>query len=191
MAAHLDPILQLSIDALALPDITVGHRIISLGDEHALWPEEAESFAASVTKVRRASGAARIVARELLARLGYRERAVPKSTSGAPVWPEGVTGSLSHDPSVAIVAIGLSRCYRGLGIDIVEPTELLPPDWPILIATAAERCEIGGDECLGRLLFAAKEAVYKAVQPLDHVFLDHHDVEIDFATQKATVRNGR
>ena len=43
----------------------------------------------------------------------------------------------------------------------------------------------------GRLLFVAKEAVYKAVYPLDQTFLDHHDVEIDFADRKGFVRNGR
>jgi 4'-phosphopantetheinyl transferase EntD len=41
------------------------------------------------------------------------------------------------------------------------------------------------------LLFVAKEAVYKAVYPLDQRFLDHHDVEINFADRKAIVRNGR
>ena len=41
------------------------------------------------------------------------------------------------------------------------------------------------------MLFVAKEAVYKAVYPLDRMFLDHHDVEIDFANRIATVCNGR
>ena len=41
------------------------------------------------------------------------------------------------------------------------------------------------------MLFVAKEAVYKAVYPIDRMFLDHHDVEIDFATRKATVSDGR
>jgi 4'-phosphopantetheinyl transferase EntD len=41
------------------------------------------------------------------------------------------------------------------------------------------------------LLFAAKEAVYKAVYPLDQTFLDHHDVEVSLARGQAVVRNGR
>lgn len=41
------------------------------------------------------------------------------------------------------------------------------------------------------MLFVAKEAVYKAVYPLDQTFLDHHDVQISFAERKAVVRNGR
>ena len=54
-----------------------------------------------------------------------------------------------------------------------------------------ERLEIGDDPFQGRLLFAAKEAVYKAVYPLDQTFLDHHDVQINFADRNAIVRNGR
>lgn len=47
------------------------------------------------------------------------------------------------------------------------------------------------DPCQGRLLFAAKEAVYKAVYPLDQLFLDHHDVEVSLTDQRAVVCNGR
>src|SRR5215467_6546010 len=68
MIVTVDPSLQSAIDALAFPGIAIAHRLISPGDEAALLPEEAPAFAASVVKVRRASGAARIVARELLAR---------------------------------------------------------------------------------------------------------------------------
>jgi 4'-phosphopantetheinyl transferase EntD len=33
--------------------------------------------------------------------------------------------------------------------------------------------------------------VYKAVYPLDRMFLEHHDVQINLASRKAVVRNGR
>jgi len=33
--------------------------------------------------------------------------------------------------------------------------------------------------------------VYKAVYPLDRMFLEHHDVEINLAERKAIVRNAR
>jgi len=77
-----------------------------------------------------------------------------------------------------------------VGID-VEPAESLPPELLDLVATPQERLRIGDDPYQGRLLFVAKEAVYKAVYPLDQTFLDHHDVQIRFAERKAVVRNGR
>ena len=190
MTVTVDPLLQSAIDALAFPGVLIGHRLISPGDENALLRDEVTAFATSVVKVRRASGAARIVARQLLARLGYPECPIPRATSGAPVWPGDVVGSLAHDARVAVAAVAASRDVGALGIDI-EPAECLPSELLDLVATPQERLEIGNDPFQGRLLFAAKEAVYKAVYPLDRMFLEHHDVQINLASRKAVVRNGR
>jgi 4'-phosphopantetheinyl transferase EntD len=190
MTVVTDFSLQSAIDALSLPGILIGHRLISPGDEHALMPEEAQAFTSSVVEVRRASGAARIVARQLLAQLGHARCALPRSPSGAPIWPAGIIGSLTHDSRVALAAIGMGRDIRALGID-VEPAESLPAELLDLVATPQERLKIGDDAYGGRLLFTAKEAVYKAVFPLDRTFLDHHDVEISLADRRAVVRNGR
>jgi len=190
MAAPADLSLQSAIERLALPGIMIGHRLISATDESALMPEEARAFAASVAKARRSSGAARIVARELLCRAGCEPCAVPKASSGAPIWPTGFVGSLAHDARVAVAAVALRRDFAGIGIDI-EPAETLPVELVELVATASERYLLDAYPYGGRLLFAAKEAVYKAVAALDGVFLDHHDVEVDIADLSATVRNGR
>lgn len=190
MTVTVDPLLQSAIDALAFPGVLIGHRLISPGDENALLRDEAAAFATSVVKVRRASGAARIVARQLLARLGHPECPIPRAASGAPVWPGDVVGSLAHDARVAVAAVAASRDVGALGID-VEPAECLPSELLDLVATPQERLEIGDDPLQGRLLFAAKEAVYKAVYPLDRMFLEHHDVQINLASRKAVVRNGR
>ena len=189
-AAAKDPVLARSIEALAVPGILVDHRLIQPGDELALLPVELAAFAASVIKVRQASGAARLAARALLQQLGHVDQAVPKADTGAPIWPEGIVGSLAHDARVAVAAIARRRDVRSLGID-VEPAQPLDPDLVDLVATAGERRRIADDPYRGRLLFAVKEAVYKAVHPLDAVFLEHHDVEVDLASQIATVRGGR
>ena len=186
-----DPALKRAIDAIAVPGILVEHRLIASGDEFALLAEESGAFVDSVTKVRRASGAARIVARELLDRLGAPPCAIPRSASGAPVWPNAVTGSLAHDAEVAIAAVALQREVLSVGVD-VEPAAALEPELLPLVATANERRFLLQDAPRqGRLLFAVKEAVYKAVYPLDGIFLDHHDVEVNFASCTARVRNDR
>jgi 4'-phosphopantetheinyl transferase EntD len=97
MSADFHPSLQTAIDALSLPGILIGYREISSGDEHALMSEEVAAFATSVVAVRRASGAMRIVARQLLGQIGLAGCVLPKGSSGAPIWPNGVLGSLSHD----------------------------------------------------------------------------------------------
>ena len=190
MPVTADPRLQSAMDALALPGVAIGHRLIALGDENALRAEEVRGISESVVERRRASGAARIVARELLQRLGHADCQLPRAASGAPVWPAGVIGSLAHDRRVAVAAVADRRRIDALGIDI-EPAESLPMDLLDIIATPDERPRLGDNPIYWRLLFAAKEAVYKAVYPLDRKFLEHHDVQIDFSRRKGTVRNGR
>jgi 4'-phosphopantetheinyl transferase EntD len=179
-----------AIEAMSVPGILVDHRLIAVGDELALLPAEVAAFAGSVLKVRRASGAARIVARMLLSRFGREPYAIPKSTAGMPVWPNGIVGSLAHDTKVAIAAMAAQPEFQSVGIDI-EPAEPLAPDLLGIVATAKERDRIEDDPFRGRLLFSIKEAIYKAVYPLDRTFLDHHDVEVSLADGTAVVRNGR
>src|SRR5262249_38730085 len=85
----------------------------------------------------RCGGAARIVARQLLKRLGQPECAIPRTSGGASAWPAGVVGSLAHDSRVAVAAVGLSRDVGAVGID-VEPAESLPPELLDLVAAPQE-----------------------------------------------------
>jgi 4'-phosphopantetheinyl transferase EntD len=184
------PALDAAIAAVSISGILIGHRLITVGDECALRPDEFRAFASSVMKVQRASGAARIVARHLLAQLAAPDCSIVKSRSGAPVWPSGIVGSLAHDADVAVAAIARQQEFSGVGIDI-EPAVALDRDLVGLIATDSERAAIQDDPLLARVLFAVKEAVYKAVYPLDGQFLNHHDVDADLVHSIARVRNGR
>ncbi len=177
-------------EAIAEPSILIGHRVIATGDEAALLPEEAVYFQRAIPEVRRQSGAARLVARELLSRWGYQETAILKTASGAPVWPRGVAGSLAHGGQAALAAVARKADYFALGIDI-EPAEALPDNLADMIATPVERSRYGPAFLRGRQLFAAKEAVYKAIYPLDGCFLDFHDIEVDLAAQTARASYGR
>ena len=179
-----------ALRALAPPGVLIDHRLITPGDEHALLAEESAAFSRRAEQVRRASGAARIVARSLLEQLGHSGAALPKSPSGAPIWPRGIIGSLAHDATVAVAAVAPREKLTGIGIDI-EPAEALPPEVLELVLTSRERASLVNDPCAGRLFFVAKEAVYKAVFPLDYRFLDHHDIEIDLTRHSAHVSNGR
>lgn len=186
----IDPSLAHLIDALAPPGLLIGHRVIAPGDELALRDDEAASMTSVGIERRRASGAGRRLARGLMAQLGYGGSPIPRSASGAPVWPAGLVGSMAHDERVAVAAVGLRRDFSAVGID-VEPAVALPPDMRELVATPRELRVIAGDPLRGKLFFAIKEAVYKAVYPLDQVFLEFHDIEADLDGRTATTRTGR
>jgi 4'-phosphopantetheinyl transferase EntD len=190
MVTATDQALQHSIDALDVPGVLIGHRVISDGDEFALMPEEFNAFATSVDRVKRASGAARMVARNLMLRFGQSQQAIPRAVSGTPIWPPGLVGSLAHDSEVAVAAVAKRDDFLSLGID-VEPAEPLEADLLNLIATGSELKRMTDHPCSGRLLFAIKEAVYKSAYPLDGTFLEHHDVEVNLAAGVAAIRTGR
>ena len=174
---------------LAPAGVLIGHRRIAAGDEHALLRAEATPFARCALKVRRQSGTARIVARRLLGALGAPVVALPRSASGAPVWPSGIVGSIAHDDEVAVATVARSGCLRSLGID-VEPAEPLPRGLVPIVATATERARYNTAVLESRILFCAKEAVFKALHPLCGLFLDFHDIEIDLDARSARVPHG-
>jgi len=184
-----DPVLQRALEALAPAGLLIGHRMIAPGDENALRAVEAASLTSNVLAARRASGAARIAARALLARIGFPDADVPKGAGGEPLWPDGVVGSLAHDTEVAVAAVGLQRNFASIGVD-VEPALALPADMLELIAKPDELRRIDRDLLKGRLLFAAKEAVYKAAYRLDQAFLEFTDIDVDLALATAATRTG-
>jgi 4'-phosphopantetheinyl transferase EntD len=176
--------------SIAPRGILVGHHLIGLGDEDALLPAECDAFLHNAAKLRRQSGAARIAARRLLETQGFRNVALPRSRHGAPVWPAGIVGSLAHDDEVAVAAIASAERFSALGID-VEPATPLPCELVHLVATAGECRRYATTVLRSRLLFVAKEAIFKALNPLDGVFLDFRDIEVDLYKRRGLTRTGQ
>jgi 4'-phosphopantetheinyl transferase EntD len=176
--------------AIAPPGVGVGCRSIRDGDEAHLLPEEAGSIPARRPAMRRASGAARWIAHSLLSNIGINDFPVLRSPSGAPVWPDGISGSLAHDDEMAVAAVASITDVGSLGID-VEPAIALPDEIAALVATSIDVVGAVDRQLAGRILFAAKEAVYKAVYPLDHEILDYGDIAIDLSASRATTTTGR
>src|SRR5262249_62240129 len=88
--------------------------------------------------------------------LGQPEGALPRGSGGAPMWPTGITGSLAHDSSVAVAAVGMCSDIGGIGIDI-EPAESLPAELLGLVATPREQLTIDTDDPYpGPLLFVSQ-----------------------------------
>jgi 4'-phosphopantetheinyl transferase EntD len=176
--------------AIAPKNARIGCRVIRDGDEAHLLPEEAHSIPARQPAMRRASGAARWIAHGLLAELGVSDAAILRAPTGAPVWPDGITGSLAHDDDMAVAAVAPIGHISALGID-VEPAQPLPDDIFALVATPADRIDVADLHLAGRILFAAKEAVYKASYPLDREVLGYEDITVDLNAGQATTKTGR
>jgi 4'-phosphopantetheinyl transferase EntD len=148
-----------------------------------LLPEEEKIIAHAVQSRRREFAAVRNLARACLARLGYEPVPILPGAGGAPAWPVGVQGSMTHCAGYAAAAVAASPAVAGIGID-AEPDAPLPDGVLELVATPVEQDRLTvtrpGGPHWDRLLFSAKEAVYKAWFPLVGDWLDHQDAEIIF-----------
>ncbi len=187
--ATTDPDLQRALNGFAPRGLLIGHRLITADDENALIPDEAASIP-TLTERRRASGAARIVARQLMPQLGVAPGVISRHPSGMPIWPAGLVGSLAHDERAAVAALARAQDFQAIGVD-VEPPLPLAADMHDLVLTLDEREKLRDDPLAARIVFAAKEAVYKAAYPLDRVFLEFADIEVDLGAGQAVTRTGR
>jgi 4'-phosphopantetheinyl transferase EntD len=154
-----------------------------------LFPDEERSLGCVVDRRRREFVTVRACARSALVRLGMVPSAVPKGERGEPVWPPGVVGSLTHCSGYRACAVAKRKDIASIGID-AEPREALPPGVrEQVIATDRERlllADSDSDLCVDRLLFSAKEAVFKAWFPLTHRWLGFEDAELTFGVQDRT-----
>ena len=191
--ARDDARLARQVAALATPTIHIACCRIEPHHAYALWPAEAVAVRNAVAAVRQRSGAARHLARLLLAQCGRAPVAIPRAGSGAslgaPVWPAGFVGAMAHDATHAVVALARAADVHGIGIDI-EPAEPLPADLAVRVMTDTEQRLGAGDALFGRRMFVAKEAVFKALFPRHGRFLDFHDIEIDAGAGMARTRCG-
>lgn len=158
-----------------------------------LFPSERPPVANAVDRRRREFMTGRACARTALRRLGAPEVAVPSGSDGEPLWPAGIVGSITHCDGYRACAVARSHAALTVGID-AEPNAPLPDGVLEEVVHGREldlvrRPPATGDGvAVPRLLFSAKEAVYKAWFPLTRRWLDFADVEVSLDPARARFR---
>jgi 4'-phosphopantetheinyl transferase EntD len=151
--------------------------------DDVLFPEEEAVLGRAVAKRRREFTTGRACAHAALGALGVRPAPLLPGPGGAPAWPDGVTGSITHCEGYRAAGVARTRHLAALGLD-AEPNGPLPDGVLEMITCGSERAQIDmldGLEpgvCWGRLLFSAKESVYKAWFPLARRWLGFDQAEI-------------
>ncbi|MFE6054872.1 4'-phosphopantetheinyl transferase [Kitasatospora sp. NPDC056446] len=138
-----------------------------------LHPSEAAYIRDRSPRRREQFTTARTLARQVLAELGHPPGPLLPGPGGAPQWPAGVAGSITHTHGYTACAVTGTGRYTSLGID-AEPARPLPRGVLDLVGTEGERRRLAalpeGAAPWDTVLFSAKEAVYKAVHPLTRVW---------------------
>ncbi|MGW8763893.1 4'-phosphopantetheinyl transferase family protein [Streptomyces sp. NPDC055815] len=157
----------------------------------AVFPEEAAVLARAVEKRRREYLTVRHCARRALAELGLPPAPILSGPHREPIWPDGVLGSFTHCDGYRAAALARVGPVASLGIDAEAhaplPREVLPTVARPEERRALERWAVEAPGiCWDRLLFSAKESVYKAWFPLARRWLGFEDATVHFAPDDGT-----
>ncbi len=148
-----------------------------------LFPGEESAVARAVAARRAEFATARACARAALAQLGEPPVAIRRDPRGAPQWPAGIVGSITHCHGYRGAAVARISHMVTLGVD-AEPDERLPDGVLDVIALPSERAQTSelatADPGISwdRLLFSAKESVYKAWFPVTQRWLDFESAHV-------------
>jgi 4'-phosphopantetheinyl transferase EntD len=156
-----------------------------------LYPEEAAAVAGAAERRRREFAAVRACARTALAELGVPPVAVPPDVGAAqawarraPLWPDGVTGSMTHCDGYRAAVVVRRDVLAAVGVDAephgrlpegVQNRVTLPEERAMLAALTRQRDDVAWD----RVLFSAKESVFKAWFPLAQRWLGFEECRVE------------
>lgn len=154
-----------------LPDQVVSVEAFDDVPGEPVFAGEADLVATAVESRRREFVTARRCAREALAQLGHPPVAIRPGPKREPRWPAGIAGSITHCRGYRAAAVAPVEAVASLGID-AEPHDPLPGGVEETVALGAERAMLAALAAShpgthwDRLLFSAKESLYKVWYPL-------------------------
>ena len=166
-----------------LPAVAVAAEAFDDEAPARLFPAEEELVGRAVGRRRREFATARACAHRALAELGLEPAPILTGERGEPLWPAGVAGSIAHCDGYRGCAVARLAELASIGIDAEPHAPLpaglladvsLPAEREMLARLAAATPAIHWD----RLLFSAKESVYKAWFPLAQRWLGFEDAEL-------------
>ncbi|HVV20977.1 MAG TPA: 4'-phosphopantetheinyl transferase superfamily protein [Pseudonocardiaceae bacterium] len=175
--------MEQAVIAELLPPEVVAVDIVGDDPTARLLPGEEFLVANAVAKRRTEVTNARACAHRALAALGRpADEPILRGPKGEPLWPAGVVGSITHTSGYYAAAVADAAKVRSVGMDAEVHGELpdgvlahiaFGPELPMLAGLGRQ-----GGIWWDRLLFSAKESVYKAWFPLTGRWLGFEDAEM-------------
>lgn len=169
------------IGALLPPEARAAESFGELAGAELL-PAEQALVATAVPKRVAEVTTVRACARRALADLGLPPAPILTGPSREPLWPDGVVGSLTHCAGYRAAAVARRTDLASVGID-AEPHDRLPDGVLDHVSLPDERehlAALPAGTHWDRLLFSAKESVYKAWWPLARRWLGFEDARLTF-----------
>ena len=142
-----------------------GAELRDVGQPVTLDRQEAALMAKAGEKRRRDFALGRACAHAALAQLERDTASIAIGEGGAPFWPLGILGSITHTQGYAAAIVAEAKFFTGLGVDAERIGGVTQELWPRLFAPAERdyltACK-ADQAMMATLFFSAKEACYKA-----------------------------
>jgi 4'-phosphopantetheinyl transferase EntD len=165
----------------------------AVGDDPlaSLLPLEEAALGHVVEGRRREFTVARSCARRAFGKLGLPPLPVLRGAHREPIWPDGVVGSITHCPGYSAAAVARRGDFLSVGIDAEVHGEL-PPGVLQKISLREERAWLerlkGTGVCWDRVLFSAKESIYKVWFPVTGRWLGFEEALMQIDPAGGTIR---
>ena len=142
----------------------------------------AESFGSQKRREEFTHG--RICAHRALSRFDLEyEPILRNSETREPFWPNSVWGSITHSAGFAAVAVGLKKEVNGIGIDLESFSSSLDIKISRHVCVASElewleSLKIKQARRALRIIFSAKESIFKCLYPRTKTYFSFKDAEV-------------
>lgn len=169
------------------PSVCATAQRFAWSDIDALPETEAKLVCDAVPKRRREFTAGREAAREALRKAGCPGVVIGSDSCGAPQWPPGYMGSISHADGLAIAVAASAQNIGAIGIDLEVSDSVHEGLWEQVLHSEEVRNLLEFPKAerarWATVLFSAKEAFYKFQYPLTNAWLGFKDVKVSVNPQ--------
>ena len=150
-----------------------------------LHPAE-ENYSSQLSSISRKEHyrSGRICAGEVLSKLGTLGQPVLRDPqTREPLWPEGISGAITHSGNWAAAAAGKTSEVSGIGIDLEDLERQVDSriSRHVCIPEEQKWLQECGEDFLEqnlKIIFSAKESIFKAFFPYTRTYLHFHDARI-------------
>lgn len=167
------------LEKIATSDLVV--EAIYRFEDYPLFPEEIQSLGKVVDRRRMEFATGRYCAKKVISLLGVTPSAIVIGDGREPLWPRGIVGSITHCSGYCAAAAAKSSQVLSIGIDAEENLPLPEGVWELIAGNQQPSVLAHHSDpliCWDRLLFCAKEAVYKAWYSITKQWLDFSECHI-------------
>ncbi|MFL6439675.1 MAG: 4'-phosphopantetheinyl transferase [Terriglobales bacterium] len=171
-------------------DIAVAITCAEDGSNYELHPEEARALSPRVRLLRRLQWSlGRAAAHTALRKVGVTEPGpIIPGNMREPIWPAGMTGSVTHCYPWSVAVAGRSSGRFSIGIDLESVDRIGQTDISSVVCRRAERDWVGapGDSRMRLcMIFSAKEALYKSLYPVCRRYIDFQEAELSWHAERS------